>query len=69
MSYTDEYQSHIDLIIARHQLDDTGTGDPLPIENEYANNVTTQTGIQYMKHLYDKARTDGISVPIIHNDK
>src|SRR4051812_6086196 len=70
MSYTDEYQSHIDPILARHQLtNDTGTVILYQIENEYANNVTSQTGIQYMKHLYDKARGDGISVPIIHNDK
>src|SRR3954463_3973865 len=70
MSYTDEYQSHIDPILARHQLtNDTGTVILYQIENEYASNVTSQTGIQYMKHLYDKARSDGISVPIIHNDK
>jgi beta-galactosidase GanA len=70
MSYTDEYQSHIDPIVARHQLtNDTGTVILYQIENEYANNVTTQTGIQYMKHLYDKARADGITVPILHNDK
>jgi beta-galactosidase GanA len=70
MSYTDEYQSHIDPIIARHQLtNDTGTVILYQIENEYANNVTSQTGIQYMKHLYDKARADGITVPILHNDK
>jgi beta-galactosidase GanA len=70
MSYTDEYQSHIDPIIARHQLtNDTGTVILYQIENEYASNVTSQTGIQYMKHLYDKARADGITVPILHNDK
>src|SRR3954470_827765 len=70
MSYTDEYQSHIDPIVARHQLtNDTGTVILYQIENEYANNVTSQTGIQYMKHLYDKARADGITVPILHNDK
>jgi beta-galactosidase GanA len=70
LSYTDEYQSHIDPIIARHQLtNDTGTVILYQIENEYANNVTSQTGIQYMKHLYDKARADGITVPILHNDK
>ena len=70
MSYTDEYQSHIDPIFARHQLtNDTGTVILYQIENEYASNVSSQTGIQYMKHLYDKARSDGISVPIVHNDK
>ncbi len=70
MGYTDEYMSQIDPIIARHQLTN-GTGTVIldQIENEYASNVNSQTGIQYMKHLYDKARADGITVPIIHNDK
>ncbi len=70
MSYTDQYQSAIDAVLARHQVTN-GTGPVLlyQIENEYANNVTSQTGIQYMKHLYDKARADGITVPIFHNDK
>ena len=36
------------------------------IENEYASNATPA---QYMQHLYDKARADGITVPIFHNDK
>ena len=62
--------SAIDQIVARHQVT-AGTGPVLlyQIENEYASNVTSQTGIQYMKHLYDKARSDGITVPIFHNDK
>src|SRR3954451_13117482 len=70
MSYTDQYQSAIDALIARHQVTN-GTGPVLlyQIENEYANNVTSQTGIQYMQHLYAKARADGITVPIFHNDK
>src|SRR4051794_2251553 len=70
LSYVDQYMTAIDQIIARHQVTN-GTGSVLvyQIENEYANNVTSQTGIQYMKHLYDKARADGITVPIFHNDK
>ena len=39
------------------------------IENEYATYVTSATGIDYMPHLYDKVRADGITVPIFHNDK
>ena len=70
MSYTDEWQSHIDPIIARHQVTN-GTGTVLlyEIENEYANNVGSPVGQEYMAHLYAKARADGITVPIFHNDK
>jgi beta-galactosidase GanA len=70
LSYSDQWQSAIDAIIARHQLTN-GTGPVIlyQIENEYANNLTSQTGIQYMAHLYAQARADGITVPIFHNDK
>src|SRR5213592_893371 len=66
----DEYLSRIDTILARHQVTD-GAGPVVlyQIENEYANNTNSPTGIQYMKHLYDKVRADGITVPIFHNDK
>src|SRR4051812_36647515 len=70
MGYVDEYLSHIDAILARHQVT-SGTGPVVlyQIENEYASNVTSPVGIQYMQHLYDKVRADGITVPIFHNDK
>jgi beta-galactosidase GanA len=70
LGYTDQWQSAIDAILARHQLTN-GTGPVIlyQIENEYASNLTSQAGIQYMAHLYAKARTDGITVPIFHNDK
>src|SRR3954452_23254617 len=70
LSYVDQYLTAIDAIIARHQVTN-GTGSVLlyQIENEYANNVTAPTGIQYMQHLYAKVRADGITVPIFHNDK
>src|SRR4051794_35148110 len=65
LSYVDEYLSHIDQIIARHQVT-SGTGPVVlyQIENEYAG-----SNAAYMAHLYDKARADGITVPIFHNDK
>ncbi len=65
MSYTDEYMTQIDAILARHQLTN-GTGSVIlyQIENEYAGSNTA-----YMQHLYNKARADGITVPIFHNDK
>ncbi len=70
LTYSDQWQSAIDAIIARHQLTN-GTGSVIlyQIENEYANNLTSQTGIGYMAHLYAKARADGITVPVFHNDK
>src|SRR3954452_10001233 len=70
MGYVDEYLSHIDAILARHQVTN-GTGPVVlyQIENEYANNTNSATGIDYMKHLYNKVRADGITVPVFHNDK
>jgi beta-galactosidase GanA len=68
LAATDEWQSAIDPIIARHQLSN-GTGSVIlyQIENELANTGTSQRN--YLQHLYDKARADGIQVPIFHNDK
>jgi hypothetical protein len=37
------------------------------IENELASTGSTQ--LTYLTHLRDKARADGITVPIFHNDK
>jgi beta-galactosidase GanA len=70
LSYTDQWQGAVDSILARHQLTD-GRGSVVlyQIENEYANNVNSATGKDYMAHLYAKARADGITVPIFHNDK
>ncbi|WP_433375569.1 beta-galactosidase [Actinoplanes sp. CA-142083] len=68
LAATDEWQSAIDAIIARHQFTD-GTGSVVlyQIENELAATGTSQRN--YLQHLYDKARADGIRVPIFHNDK
>ena len=68
LAATDEWQSAIDAIIARHQVTD-GTGSVIlyQIENELAATGTAQRN--YLRHLYDKARADGIEVPIFHNDK
>jgi beta-galactosidase GanA len=68
LAAVDEWQSHIDAIIARHQLTD-GRGSVIlyQIENELAATGTAQQN--YMKHLYDKVRVDGVTVPIFHNDK
>ena len=68
LAATDEWQSAIDPIIARHQVTN-GTGSVIlyQIENELASTGASQRN--YIQHLYDKARADGIHVPIFHNDK
>lgn len=68
LAAADEWLSHIDAILARHQYTN-GTGPVIlyQIENELASTGTAQKN--YMQHLYDKVRSDGITVPIFHNDK
>ncbi len=70
LAAADQWLTAINGVLARHQLTD-GSGTLLlyQIENEYASNVGRATGINYMAHLYAKARADGITVPIYHNDK
>ncbi|WP_431873773.1 beta-galactosidase [Amycolatopsis sacchari] len=67
LRYSDEWQTQIDRIIARHQLTN-GTGSVLAyqVENEYYNGGAD--GRAYMKHLEDKARADGIKVPLVGNN-
>ena len=68
LAAVDEWLTRIDAVIARHQLTNgTGTVILYQIENELANTATTQRN--YMAHLRDKVRADGITVPIFHNDK
>ncbi len=68
LAATDEWQSAIDPILARHQFTNgTGTVILYQIENELA--ATGASQLAYLTHLRDKARADGISVPIFHNDK
>src|SRR4051794_1151272 len=68
LATADEWLTHIDAILARHQFTN-GTGPVIlyEIENELANTGTAQRN--YLQHLYDKVRADGITVPIFHNDK
>ncbi|WP_240499950.1 glycoside hydrolase family 35 protein [Sphingomonas montana] len=68
LAAADEWLTRINAIIARHQLTDgRGTVILHQIENELA--VVQPTQARYMQHLYDKARADGITVPIFHNDQ
>lgn len=65
--YTAAYQdwlSHINPIIARHQVTRGGSVLLYQVENEYQVN----TDAAYMEALQAKARADGIDVPISTND-
>ncbi|HEY1565398.1 MAG TPA: beta-galactosidase, partial [Solirubrobacteraceae bacterium] len=64
----DEWLHHIDAILRNHQLTNgTGTVILYQIENELASTGTGES--DYMQNLYDTVRSDGITVPIFHNDK
>ena len=65
--YTAAYQdwlSHIDAILAPHQITHGGSLILYNAENEYAVN----TDAAYMQAVQDKAHADGIDVPITTND-
>jgi beta-galactosidase GanA len=67
LNYADEWLTQIDRIIARHQLTNgTGSVVAYQVENEYYNGAPA--GHAYMKHLEDKARDDGITVPLTGNN-
>lgn len=71
LAAVDEWMTRIDAIIAKHQIN----ADPTrrygvilhQIENELA--LTTPAQRRYMDHLAAKARADGITVPLFHNDQ
>ncbi|HKS50067.1 MAG TPA: beta-galactosidase [Amycolatopsis sp.] len=67
LAYADEWLSQIDRILARHQLTN-GTGSVIAyqVENEYYNG--SAAGRSYLRHLEDKARADGITVPLTGNN-
>ncbi|MGX1479725.1 UNVERIFIED_CONTAM: beta-galactosidase GanA [Streptomyces canus] len=67
LKYADEWLTQIDRIIARHQLTN-GTGSVIAyqVENEYYNGSAAARS--YMQHLEDKARADGITVPLTGNN-
>lgn len=61
-----EWMSHIDPIIARHQISNgTGTVILYQIENELYDR--SPDSHRYLKAIEDKARADGIDVPFIGN--
>ncbi|QWT22205.1 beta-galactosidase [Bacillus sp. NP157] len=61
-----EWLTAIDRILARHQLTD-GRGSVLlyQVENEFYND--SPDGRRYMQDIEDKARADGITVPLVGN--
>jgi glycosyl hydrolase family 35/beta-galactosidase-like protein len=64
----DAWMRAIDRIIARHQFTNgTGTVIVDQIENELP--VTAPAQVAYMRHLVARARADGITVPLAHNDR
>lgn len=73
LAAVDEWLSQINPIIARHQINGGPKGEKggsvilHQIENELA--LTTPAQGRYMDHLYAKARADGITVPLFHNDQ
>ncbi|MCU7729695.1 beta-galactosidase [Actinoplanes sp. KI2] len=67
LAYADEWLTHIDRIVARHQLTSgAGTVIAYQVENEYYNG--NAAGRRYLQHLEDKARADGITVPLTGNN-
>ncbi|MDQ0990665.1 beta-galactosidase [Streptomyces sp. V3I7] len=70
LAYVDEWLTAVNRIARRHQFTDGGGTVLLyQLENEYDSHVTEATGRAYMAHLYKKVRSDGIDVPLFHNDK
>ena len=67
LAAADDWLAHINAIIARHQYSD-GRGPVIlyQIENELS--VTDPGQQRYMRHLYDRVRSDGITVPVFTND-
>ncbi len=67
LKYSDEWMTQIDRILARHQI--TNGNGPIigyQIENEFY--TGTDAGRAYMLHLEQKARADGITVPLTGNN-
>ena len=67
LAAADEWLTRVDAIIARHQINTGGTVILHQIENELA--LTTPAQRRYMDHLYAKARADGLTIPLFHNDQ
>ena len=70
LGHADEWLTAVNAIVAKHQYTNGGGTVLLyQLENEYSSHLTDGVGASYMAHLYAKARADGITVPLFHNDK
>ncbi|WP_241127137.1 beta-galactosidase [Novosphingobium terrae] len=71
MAAADEWLTAVDAIVARHQINGDGKGHKGNVILHQIENELSQTSAvhrRYMDHLYAKTRSDGINVPIFHND-
>ncbi|HEV6964657.1 beta-galactosidase [Roseateles sp.] len=62
----DEWMTQINAILARHQVTDGG-GNVIAYQLENELFSVQPKNIRHMQHLADKARADGITVPLFHN--
>jgi beta-galactosidase GanA len=70
LGHADEWLTAVNAIVSKHQYTDGGGTVLLyQLENEYSSHLSDGVGSSYMAHLYAKARGDGITVPLFHNDK
>ena len=70
LGHADEWLTAVNAIVSQYQYTNGGGTVLLyQLENEYSAHLTDGIGSAYMAHLYAKARSDGITVPLFHNDK
>ncbi len=62
----DEWMTQINAILARHQVTNGG-GNVIAYQLENELFSVQPKNIRHMQHLADKARADGITVPLFHN--
>ena len=60
-----DWLSHLDPILAQHQITNGGNIILYQVENEYTYGTLDAT---YMQQIENKVRADGITVPLDHND-
>jgi beta-galactosidase GanA len=63
----DEWYAHVNPIFARHQLT-TGGGTIIAFQIDNELRDPTPEHARYLEHLAARARADGITVPLFHND-
>jgi beta-galactosidase len=66
LAAADAYYEKIVPIVAKHQIHKGGSVIWMQIENEHPNGSGTD-GNDYLKHLYDKARSLGLEIPLYYS--